>query len=266
MYIDILKPPSLLSLSLQGCELDTVLGIKNILKSITALKSPARQDPFEWSTASYCWGGLRMKEVRSCTRVLHWRNSAQQLKRNWKMPFVIWPDLMRTWQNDWSGQISSCCGANSTFLRCSRGQSGPVSLSLRVVLKMRLMMTAASWGQEICKSIWPHFRLPLEAKWGLLASLQDEVEEGVEYARTYLDISHTKYHKVWYMLYSCPNAQNWFNNLSLCELSFSLPFSNCRVEQIFSALKVLKISQRTNLQGDTLNDLPEIFVEGPALS
>lgn len=32
MYVDILKPPSLLSLPLQESELDTVLGIKTILK------------------------------------------------------------------------------------------------------------------------------------------------------------------------------------------------------------------------------------------
>ena len=60
MYIDILKAPSLLSLSLQGCELDTVLGIKNILKSITALKSLARQDPLEWPIVKLLLG--RMKD------------------------------------------------------------------------------------------------------------------------------------------------------------------------------------------------------------
>ena len=82
MYIDILKPPSLLSLSLQGCELDTVLGIKNILKSATALKSLARQDPFVWSTVKLLLGRITDEEVRSRTRVLHLRNSAQQLKGN----------------------------------------------------------------------------------------------------------------------------------------------------------------------------------------
>ena len=122
---------------------------------------------------------------------------------------------------------------------------------------------------EIKKSvehIATHFRLPLEAKGVSLANLQDEVEEDVEYARTYLDINHTEYRKVWYRLHSCPDARKWPNILSLCELSFSLPFSNGRVEQIFSSLKVVKTTRKTNLQGDTLNDLLEIFVEGPTLS
>ena len=48
-------------------------------------------------------------------------------------------------------------------------------------------------------------------------------------------------------------------------LVFSLPFSNGRVEQIFSSLKVVKTSRRTNLENDTLNDLLEIYIEGPPL-
>ena len=59
MYVDILKPPSLLSLSLQGCELDTVLGIKNILKSTAALKSLAKQDPREWPTVKLLTGRIK---------------------------------------------------------------------------------------------------------------------------------------------------------------------------------------------------------------
>ena len=41
-----------------------------------------------------------------------------------------------------------------------------------------------------------HFRLPLEAKGITLASIQDEAENVVEYARAYLDIDHTPYPKV----------------------------------------------------------------------
>jgi hypothetical protein len=59
MYVDI-KPPSLLSLSLQGCELDTVLGIKNILKSTAALKSLAKHDPLvEWPTVEILLGRIK---------------------------------------------------------------------------------------------------------------------------------------------------------------------------------------------------------------
>jgi hypothetical protein len=59
MYIDILKPPSILSLSLQDSELDIVLGMKNILKSATALKSLASQSPFEWPTVKSLLGKIK---------------------------------------------------------------------------------------------------------------------------------------------------------------------------------------------------------------
>lgn len=97
--------------------------------------------------------------------------------------------------------------------------------------------------KESVEHIATHFRLPLEAKGVSLVSLQDEVEEAVEYTRTYLDISGTEYRKVRYKLYTCPDARKRPNILSVCELSFSLPFSNERVEQIFSSLKVLKTNR-----------------------
>ena len=48
--MDILKPPSLLSLTLQDDKLDLVLGIKYILKTIKSLKALAGQDPLQWPT------------------------------------------------------------------------------------------------------------------------------------------------------------------------------------------------------------------------
>ena len=50
MYVDALKPPSLLSLSLQNEKLDIVGGIQYLLKSIKSLKSIAEQDPLTWPT------------------------------------------------------------------------------------------------------------------------------------------------------------------------------------------------------------------------
>ena len=57
--------------------------------------------------------------------------------------------------------------------------------------------------------------------------------------------------------------QKWPNVLLLCEVIFSLPFSNGVVERIFSILKVIKTEKCTNLSVDTLRDLLEIKVEEP---
>jgi len=67
------------------------------------------------------------------------------------------------------------------------------------------------------------------------------MEDVVVYARAYLLIECTDYKIVWYNL----SAQ--INILQLCQLAFSLPFSNARVEQIFSLLKHLKNVKRNSL-------------------
>jgi len=109
------------------------------------------------------------------------------------------------------------------------------------------------------------FRDPLEATAVDIPSIQDEIEDAVVYARSFLGIEHTDYRKVWYSLFVCPDATGWANVLLLCKLIFSIPFSNSRVEQIFSSLKYLKSTKRNSLQISTLNDLSEIYIEGPKL-
>ena len=72
--------------------------------------------------------------------------------------------------------------------------------------------------KEAAKHISSHFRLPLEVKGVSFVSLQ----EVVDYARTYQNISQTEYRKVWYTLCSCPVTQNgltsslFVNWLSVC--------------------------------------------------
>ena len=50
MYVEILKAPSILSLTLQEDRVDTVQGHKHILKSASALQKLAKQDQKDWPT------------------------------------------------------------------------------------------------------------------------------------------------------------------------------------------------------------------------
>ena len=270
MYIDILKPSSLLSLSLQECELDTVIGINNILKSTAALKSLARLDPLEWPTVKLLLGRIKDEGSEKVYQGAPLRNfttvTQEKSKQDTLCDLTSLDEKMRE-RLKWS---------DTKLLRCLL-----VFLETKSWAKRSHTPAAHSDNEdnidedsdcslvevkESVEYLAAHFRSPLEAKGLSLFTLQDEIEEIVEYARTYLNIHSTEYRKVWYKLYSCPDARKWPNILSLCELSFSLPFSNGRDEQIFSSLKVLKTTRRTNMQGDTLNDLLEIYVEGPTLS
>ena len=105
----------------------------------------------------------------------------------------------------------------------------------------------------------------LEAHEVSLSILIDEIEDAVDYSR-YLALESTGYRKVWYNLHIYPDSSKWPNVLLLCELVFCLPFSNSCVEQMFSCLKLIKTNNRMSLSTDTLDDLLEINVEGPAFT
>ena len=73
--------------------------------------------------------------------------------------------------------------------------------------------------------IFDIFCAPLEAKGAVLKSILDEMEDSVDYAKTYLRLGCDSYSKVWYQLYTAPNSANWPNILLVSELLPSLPFS-----------------------------------------
>ena len=86
----------------------------------------------------------------------------------------------------------------------------------------------------------------------------------MQYAQTYLDVGRQSYRRVWYNLWSAPDAQRWQNVLLVSQLLFSLPFSTAKVERLFSQLKLIKTDRRTRLNQSTISDLLEINAEGPA--
>ena len=271
VYIDILKPPSLLSLSLQSSEVDTVSGIKHILKSSASLKSLAKQDPLLWPTVKMVLAKITdedgEKSYQGAVLKRYSQSVVEDLKQNALDDLSRLDEKMRE-RLQWS---------DTSLLRCLVVFLDPQSWTKQ----SHFRHVSNSFDdddefdseddfslvqvKESVDRIAEHFRLPLEAKGVLLASLLDEVEEAVQYARTYLDISGTDYRTIWYKLFSCPDAKKWPNFLSIAELAFSLPFSNGRVEQMFSSLKVVKTTRRANMEESTLNDLLELYIEGPTL-
>ena len=261
MFVEILKPPSFLSLSLQEADVDIVFGIKQILKTSNTLASLMTQDPLQWPTVRTVLD--RVKEETTGERTyqgtaLKGYNSAtlEYCKKEALADLQRLHDKMREWLQ-WS---------DVTLLR-----------ALLVFLETQIWMKRSVEGgdgdpdpsltevKSAVECIVSQFRDPLEARGANLSVLQDEIEDAVDYARRYLGLESTNYRKVWYNLHVCPDSSHWPNVLLLCGLAFSLPFSNGRVEQIFSCLKLLKTTNRTSLRTSTLGDLLEIFVEGPPL-
>ena len=264
MYVEALKPVSLLSLTLQKGGADIVTSIENTLKSVKALKSLSDLAPIEWPTVKLVKGRLKdvgdQKEYQGVA-LQNFDSTLEQCKKH------VMDDIRRLEQKikerlEWSDiqllrSILVFLETQSWQSRFSEDSSDDDGmLDLDDFAEVRAAV-------EYIISI---FRIPLEAKGMCVASIQDEVEDVVSCARKYLPIGSENYRKIWYKLHTSPDSSRWPNILILCELLFSLPISTSRVEQLFSLLKVIKTKRRTSIKNSTLHDLLEINVEGPALT
>ena len=265
LYVDVLKAPSLLSQSLQSSELDIVLAMKSILKSASALSSLAGLDPVEWPTVCLLLKRIKndgMDKLYQGSVLKDFKQSIQQkCAQDALNDLTALEEKMRE-RLAWSD--TKLLRSLLVFLETQSWmkRSGEIVDPAAVTEKDCSIMEF----KDAIEHISNHFRLPLEAKGVSICSLSDEVEEIVEYARSYLDLSGTEFKKIWYTLFTCSDARKWPNMLSLFQLAFCLPFSNGRVEQMFSCLKAVKTDRRTALNNDTLNDLLEVYIEGPPLS
>ena len=71
LYIDVLQPASLLSLTLQGHKLDIVLGIKHIIKTVKSLKKLSEKGHQLGQPTSLYVAGSKMKVAKNCTKGLY---------------------------------------------------------------------------------------------------------------------------------------------------------------------------------------------------
>ena len=266
MYVDVLKAPSFLSLSLQKEKLDIVLGIQHILKSIKSLKAMAGQDPLLWPTVKLVCSRVKDEDGDKIYQ--------GAILNNYN------PTSLKACADQALADVSQLEKKMRARLEWSDVKMLRAILVLLDTQSWRLPPTGDHSDKDdsqeeeddlgeikdAAEYVTSHFRKPLEVKGVTMASFQDEIEEIVPYARKYLSIGSEGYQKIWYKLYTAPDASKWPNMLSLCELLFSLPFSNAHVERMFSSMKVIKTNRRTNLDSSTLSDLLEIQAEGPPLA
>ena len=258
LYIDVLKPASLLSLSLQGEHLDVIQGIDSILKFSKLLVTLTDQNPLQWPTVKLVCSRVKEEKGEKLYQgaVLHNYNTttlkhcsdqaiadAKQLDDKLRER-LEWSDvrMLRAIAVFLNTQSWQCTAVGSDT---EMGDNAEIKIALEYISS--------------------HFREPLEAKGINLSGIQDEIEEIVQYARKYLNLVKEGYQKIWYKLHIAPDVGKWRNILLISELLFSLPFSNGRIKSMFSLLKVIKTDRRTSLDTPTLSDLLEITMEGPAV-
>ena len=248
-------------MSLQGSNIDIVFAIKQILKATSALKSLESQDPLQWPMVKQVVDQIKSdangEKIYQGTVLMGYIDAAidrckqeavSDLKRltanilsrlQWSDMKLLRALLVFIETQSWMKKAST----ESCDLEVESEFDDPSLTEVKIAIEQGFLS----------------FIDPLEARGVSLSSLLDDIEDAIDYARRYLALESTNYRKVSYSLHICPDSHKWPNILLLCELAFSLPFSNARVEQIFS----IKTNNRTRLNTSTLDDLLEIFVEGP---
>ena len=259
LYTDALKPASLLSLTLQDDDIDIIQGIKHILKSHSSLKKLTSQNPAEWPVTKVVLSRLKDEnggKVYQGSELHNFRDTSTKSCQDQALTDLKSLDEHMRARLEWSDvhlMRSILLFLDTQSWQDSEGVSSGDGDRLSEIKAALVNITDV-------------FRAPLEAKGADLTSILDEIEDIVDYGRTYLRIGCDSYKRVWYQLYSSPDAVKWPNILLVSELLFSLPFSTAKVERFFSTLKIIKNERRTNLSCSTLNDLLEVNTEGPTLS
>lgn len=275
MYIDVLKVPSLLSLSLQESETDMISGIKHFLKTVQTLHLLKTMDPQEWPavmTVLTAIGeeqksyqginlvGFTSSIVSQCsTMALADICGLDDKLKGW----LVWSDTKlldailsfldtRCWSTVKMNAASSTKAVNGECYDDKETAKNKPDFNKRVTE----IKAAVAYIVAI-------FREPLEAKGADLCSINDELEEMFGFCANYVDVLAEDYKKIWYKLFSAHDSQKWCNVLLISELLFSLPFASSKVERALSTLNLIEAEHRSVLASSILDDLMEINIEGP---
>ena len=260
LYADALKPPSLLSLCLQDKNLDILNGLQHVLRSSKCLKTLSSQNPLEWPTVKLVCSRVKEdgdKKVYQGAVLANYREATLKACADAAISDITTLESKLRTRLEWS---------DLKLLRAIIVFLDTKGWSVQTTARDGDTEDDLTNLKEAVEYITLHFREPLEAKGVDLSNMQDEVEEIVLYARRYLNLCSETYQRTWYNLHTSTDANRWPNLLRVCDLVFSLPFSNAHAERLFSTVKIVKNERRTRLHVDTLSDLLDVKVEGRSIS
>ena len=195
LYVDALKPPSLLSLCLQDKNLDILNGLQHLLRSSKCLKTLSSQNPLEWPTVKLVCSRVKEDGDKRFTRVLaNYRDATLKACADAALSDITTLESKLRTRLEWSDL--KLLRAIISFLD-TKGWSVQTSATARDGDTEDDLTDL----KEAVEYITSHFREPLEAKGADLSNMQDEVEEIVPYARRYLNLSSQTYKRTWYNLH-----------------------------------------------------------------
>ena len=189
MYIDILKAPSILSLVLQEDGMDIIQGIKAILKSVSSLKSLNKKAPKEWSTVKLTLMRIADEGESKVYQGSDLSNYTEAMLRK------CFTDGLADLKKLDTALKERLSWSDTKLLRS-------IIVFLDTRCWSRPMANEDSSGddnaqvKEAVEDKMSIFREPLEAKGTSTFSIQNEVDEVVDFYRQYLNPEES-YKKVW---------------------------------------------------------------------
>ena len=190
LNVDVLKSPSCLSLCLQDDHLDIISGIKSVLKSSKSLKSMAEQDPLQWQVPKLVCSRVKDEgDDKVYQGAVLKGYSASVLSQCADIALKDLQELATQIRSrlEWSDvQLlrSALAFLDTQTWCCSQAKADTDEYDMDSIKNAVEYLSA-------------RFREPLEVA-GVhvhvsLASIQDEREEAVDYARNYLRIESESY-------------------------------------------------------------------------
>jgi len=225
LYIGALKPISCLSLTLQSEKADIVSSIENTLKSVKYLQSLIQKDPKEWTQIQ-----LLKKQIKEVEGKPEYQG----------VPIV-----------DFDATVDKCkVHVLADLERLEREIKQRLEWTDTDILRALLAFVETQNWQEkdsdkdseqdiraAVQCLVSTFRIPLESRGVCSASIQDELEEAVDYARKYLAIgteSYRKYGTSSTHVQTPGSGQAYFSSVTLSSACLLLPVE---LSRSFQSLK-----------------------------
>ncbi|XP_065671716.1 zinc finger protein 862-like [Hydra vulgaris] len=248
LFIEVLSPAKLLSLSFQSNEIDSVASsgfIEQTKKQLSRLKKKEFNDLLTvkrfLAKVKNNTGKYSFQDVE-----LHDFTNALTLVKNSKSMIV---SLI----------------AESIEERLETQNTVPDMYGM-------LILNTGSWFQnntnnsfadDNIEKLYDFYNMPLRNAGftGSVNNMLDAWHNLVDYTVKYLAPDKTEYRKVWYQIFSSSMKKDWSSVLLLVELLFVLPVSNGKVERLFSLMNRIKTDTRNRLTEKRLNNLIRVCTD-----
>ena len=246
-FHDLLKPAAALCKALQSAEICVVTTIEALLSTVKAMELVKSSEFDELPTVKRLMERLRVQDDGKTT---YQGVTIKRLEQG--------EELLRNHYEQYSFLVIDCLK--------NRVKAEHVDLLTDTLTVLATHGWGKSddtdFGKSCVERLATRFESALVSASFSTASLQEEWEDMVSYAKKYLNLTDSHL-IVWWKLFNVAESCRWRGMLLLAELLFCLPMSNGSVERMFSSLKHIKTDRRCRLNESRLDGLVRIAIDGP---